>query len=140
MRTPLLALICLCGLPFSAWSQLDLNEPYHIKSIFFGGGSYYIDGGQAQELFDFLDQIPDIEQYEIIIQSHTDNIGSLESNQRLSRMRSEAAYRLLLKKPIAAESMVIMDFGETSPVYDNRTWEGKLANRRVDVIIRKIQL
>ena len=77
---------------------------------------------------------------EILIQSHTDNIGSLEYNQWLSRMRSESAYQKLLEKGIEPEMMLIEDYGEQNPYFDNQTWEGKLKNRRVDVIIRPLIL
>jgi len=113
---------------------------YYIKSVFFGGGSYYIDEQQVRELYDFIDEIPGIENMEILIQSHTDNIGGLEYNQWLSQMRSEAAFQKLLEKGIQSEMMLIEDFGEQNPYFDNQTWEGKLRNRRVDVIIRPLVL
>lgn len=118
----------------------DEGPAYYIKSIFFGGGSSYIDEQQVQELYEFIDEIPGIENMEILIQSHTDNIGSLEYNQWLSRMRSESAYEKLLEKGIKPEMMLIEDFGEQNPYFDNQTWEGKLKNRRVDVIIRPLIL
>ncbi len=113
---------------------------YYIKSVFFGGGSYYIDEQQVRELYDFIDEIPGIENMEILIQSHTDNIGGLEYNQWLSQMRSETAFQKLLEKGIQSEMMLIEDFGEQNPYFDNQTWEGKLRNRRVDVIIRPLVL
>ena len=113
---------------------------HYIKSIFFGGGSSYIDQQQVKELYEFIDEIPGIENMEVLIQSHTDNIGSLEYNQWLSQMRSEAAFQKLLDKGIQPEMMLIEDFGEQSPYFDNATWEGKLKNRRVDVIIRPLVL
>lgn len=114
------------------------EKAYHIFSIYFGGGSYYIDDEQIQELYKWLDGIPNIETQEISIHSHTDNIGSVEYNKMLSRYRSEAAFQELLKKGIPEEIIDIADFGEESPIYDNRTWEGKLRNRRVDIIIKPL--
>ena len=55
-------------------------------------------------------------------------------------MRSESAYEKLLEKGIKPEMMLIEDFGEQNPYFDNQTWEGKLKNRRVDVIIRPLIL
>ena len=139
MRYFLLISIGLLLFPLSSLSQEE-GPAYYIKSIFFGGGSYYIDQEQVQDLYDFIDEIPGIENFEILIQSHTDNIGSLEYNQYLSRMRSESAFQKLLEKGIAKEMMLIEDFGEQNPYFDNNTWEGKLKNRRVDVIIRPLIL
>ena len=118
--------------------DFEFAEPYLIKSIYFGGGSYYIDGQQIQELNEFLDGIPNIEQYEINVHGHTDNIGSREYNKWLSEMRSDAVFQRLLLKDIPADIILIQDFGEDNPLYDNKTWQGKLHNRRVDVIIKPI--
>ncbi|MDX1939910.1 MAG: OmpA family protein [Saprospiraceae bacterium] len=111
---------------------------YHIFSIYFGGGSYYIDEEQIQELYKWLDGIPDIETQQISIHSHTDNIGSIEYNKMLSRYRSESALQELLNKGIPQEIIDIADFGEESPIYNNETWDGKLRNRRVDIIIKPL--
>ncbi|MEO1258210.1 MAG: OmpA family protein [Bacteroidota bacterium] len=114
-------------------SQTD--DPALIKSIFFGGGSYYIDGQQINDLNEWLDGFPGLEGYDILIHSHTDNIGSLEYNQWLSQMRSQSVIRILEQRGLRPETISKEDFGELSPVYDNNTWEGKLRNRRADVIL-----
>ncbi len=132
MKTAILFLVsCLHFLPTKA----QTGEPPYIKSIYFGGGSYYIDGRQIRELNEWLDGFPGLEGYNILIHSHTDNIGSLEYNQRLSQMRSRAVLRVLEKRGLIPETISKEDFGELNPVYDNSTWEGKLNNRRADVIL-----
>jgi len=137
MKNLLFALLLV--VPFAQLFAQEEDEPeYHIKSIFFGGGSYYIDEVQAQELFDWLDSFENFHEYEISIQSHTDNIGSMEYNKWLSQMRGQSTLQLLNQKGIPPEMISNEDFGENSPVYDNATWEGKLRNRRVDVILRRI--
>ncbi len=138
MLLRILILLCLgWGVSLQAQEQQS-PEPYYIFSIYFGGGSSYIDGEQVKELGEWLDGIPNIETHQISIHSHTDNIGSMEYNKWLSRMRSESAFQELLHKDIPPDIIDIADFGEQSPVYDNRTWEGKLRNRRVDIIIRPL--
>jgi len=119
--------------------QVEETSPnYYIFSIYFGGGSHYIDSEQSQDLFDWIDAIEDADNMEISIHSHTDNIGSKSYNAWLSQMRSESAIRKLIEKGLRQEMMSIEDFGELNPVYDNSTWEGKLKNRRVDIILRPI--
>ena len=139
MKRSLLPLLCLLFSTLSVTAQEE-GPAYYIKSIFFGGGSYYIDEQQVKELYEFIDEIPDIENMEILIQSHTDNIGSIEYNQWLSQMRSQSTFQKLLEKGLKSEMMLIEDFGEQNPYFDNATWEGKLNNRRVDVIIRPLIL
>ncbi len=106
-----------------------------LKSIYFGGGSYYVDEFQVTELYDFIDGVEKLEDYEIIIFSHTDNIGGVEFNKWLSQMRSEAVKLELLRKGIAQELIKIRDFGLSNPLYTNRSHAGRRGNRRVDVIL-----
>lgn len=104
------------------------------KSIFFGGGSYYVDEVQTDELFQLLDTIPNLDLYQISIYSHTDNIGSKFYNKWLSEMRSQAAMEKLMMMNVPLENISIKAFGEDNPYFDNDHWEGKLLNRRVDII------
>ena len=132
----LFALLATQLLP--AQDQEEL-APYYIFSIYFGGGSYYIDGQQEAELHKWLDGIPRLEEHAISIHSHTDDIGGKAYNDWLSQMRSESALLQLLQRGLPQDIITIEDFGELNPVYDNSTWEGKLKNRRVDIIIRPLQ-
>lgn len=109
------------------------------KSIFFGGGSYYITEEQASELYNWLDSIPNLlEKYEIHLISHTDPIGGREFNERLSKMRSGAVRELLLRKPIPENKITTKDWGLENAVYRNDTYKGMQMNRRVDVILYPI--
>jgi len=111
------------------------EEPYEIKSIYFGGGSYYIEGKQRKEMIEWLDGFPNLNEYEIKIHGHTDNIGSADYNLRLSKMRCQAVFQMLLKNEIPEEWIQIKSYGEENPIFTNETWNGKLNNRRVDVIL-----
>jgi len=91
---------------------IDPNK-MQIKSTYFGGGSAYIDLEQAEALKEFIFSVENINRYEVLVNSFTDNIGSREYNQWLSQQRSD-------------------------PVYNNNTMKGKLKNRRVDVILRPL--
>ncbi len=135
----LFIILSTCVLP-EASAQSNDGPPYHIFSIYFGGGSWYIDEGQVQELYQWIDGIEGIENHEISIHGHTDDIGSLEYNQWLAHHRCMEALRKLLDKGIPREQITIEEFGEQNPIFDNATWEGKLKNRRVDVIIRPLVL
>jgi len=95
---------------------------------------------QHLELYEWLDSFPQIEQYEIIIQSHTDNIGSIEFNKRLSERRSQSVFEKLIGYNLVPEAIEIKDFGEFLPTYRNDTYHGRLANRRSDVILKPLSL
>jgi outer membrane protein OmpA-like peptidoglycan-associated protein len=109
-----------------------------VRSIYFGGGSAYIDKQQAKELYDFVKSIKNLEYYEINIMSHTDNIGGREFNEYLSRMRSKSVIDLLKAMEIPQEKIRFKDFAFDAPAYDNNTWEGRERNRRVDIQFKPI--
>lgn len=113
---------------------------YILKSIYFGGGSYYVDDYQFEELKQLVDSIPDIKDYTITVHSHTDNIGGAEYNEWLSQRRSEAAIDKLLMLDFKSNQIEIKDFGQFNPVFDNTTWEGRYRNRRVDIIFWPVVL
>jgi outer membrane protein OmpA-like peptidoglycan-associated protein len=110
------------------------------KSIFFGGGSYYVDEDQIEELYDWLDSIPNLlEKYDIHLISHTDPIGGKEYNDWLSKMRSEAVEQIILNRgDISERKITIKDWGLENPVYSNQSYGGMQMNRRVDVILYPI--
>ncbi len=124
----------------AAYGQPDASpaDQDHIISIFFGGGSYYIDQEQGARLQEFLEGIGKIEGYEIEVQGHTDDIGNRAYNLRLSEFRARAVKERLLNFPIPEEVIDMLPLGEDAPSFDNATWRGKLSNRRVDVIFKRI--
>ena len=110
------------------------------KSIFFGGGSYYVEEDQIEELYDWLDSIPNLlDKYDIHLISHTDPIGGKEYNDWLSKMRSEAVEQIILNRgDISERKITIKDWGLENPVYSNTSYNGMQMNRRVDVILYPI--
>ncbi|WP_424964297.1 OmpA family protein [Ekhidna sp.] len=120
---------------FTLFSQAqDQPEAYILKSIYFGGGSYYVDEYQYEELKHLVDSVKDIRDYTITIHSHTDNIGGAAYNEWLSQMRGDEVIQKLLNLEFKSNQIEKRDFGQFNPVYDNNTWEGRRKNRRVDII------
>jgi len=106
------------------------------RSIYFGGGSYYIDEEQTAMLSDWLDSIPNLlDKYQIQLISHTDPIGGKEFNDWLSKMRSNSVYEILIMKDIPDHVINIKDWGLENPVFNNQSRRGMWMNRRVDVIL-----
>jgi outer membrane protein OmpA-like peptidoglycan-associated protein len=67
------------------------------------------------------------------ISGHTDNVGNDESNMTLSENRSQAVGKYLQGKGVAASRLITEWFGETRPVADNNTPQGRKQNRRVEL-------
>ena len=71
----------------------------------------------------------------IEIQGHTDNVGSEEYNMTLGEKRAEAVRRFLSQQGIALHRMSAISYGESEPVADNKTREGRAQNRRVVLVV-----
>lgn len=111
-----------------------------VHSVYFGGGSYYIDGKQIKDIETFIKSIPNIEHHQITVSSHTDNIGGAEYNAWLSQMRSKMVIGELGKLNLPINEINVVNNGQFNPLFDNRTMDGRLANRRVDIILEPILL
>jgi OmpA-OmpF porin, OOP family len=73
----------------------------------------------------------------IEISGHTDNVGSKISNQKLSEERANAVKAYLVKKGIAAARIETKGYGDSLPIADNSSEEGRTLNRRTVVKILK---
>ena len=70
------------------------------------------------------------------IQGHTDATGSDDYNLDLGRQRAEAVERYLnLRHAVALHRMSVVSYGESAPVTDNDTRDGRSANRRVVLVV-----
>lgn len=73
----------------------------------------------------------------IEVAGHTDSRGSDEYNTKLSQRRVEAVRNYLVSKGIAADRLSAKGYGESQPVADNATDEGRFKNRRVELVQMK---
>jgi len=89
--------------------------------------------------FPLLDQVAqalqDNPNIKVRIEGHTDSKGPDAFNLKLSQKRAESVRAYLIKKGVAADRMEPKGFGETVPIADNRTQEGRDQNRRVEFVI-----
>lgn len=72
----------------------------------------------------------------VMVEGHTDAFGSDDQNQELSQDRAEAVVQHLLSSmPISPTNLGSLGYGESRPVANNETPEGRTRNRRIDVVI-----
>jgi outer membrane protein OmpA-like peptidoglycan-associated protein len=69
------------------------------------------------------------------VAGHTDNTGSAQYNQALSERRANSVAQYLESQGLASNRVVTIGAGETKPVADNSTPEGRQANRRVELTL-----
>lgn len=73
---------------------------------------------------------------QIVVEGHTDSIGSDEFNLQLSQRRAEAVRQFLVDEGIAMGRIRAVGRGEEEPIADNDTAEGRAENRRVEIHFR----
>ncbi|MBC7390593.1 MAG: OmpA family protein [Opitutaceae bacterium] len=66
------------------------------------------------------------------IEGHTDNVGKPDKNLVLSQKRADACKNYMIKQGIDSSRLSATGFGDTVPVVDNKTKDGKSKNRRVE--------
>ena len=67
---------------------------------------------------------------------HTDNVGQPEDNLKLSQQRADAVVAYLATKGVPKEALTSRGYGDTKPVADNATEEGRQKNRRVEFVVQ----
>jgi len=73
----------------------------------------------------------------VVVEGHTDSMGTEAYNQRLSRRRAEAVKDYLIKLGVAADRLTVRGMGESQPVASNDTEEGRAENRRVELLAQQ---
>lgn len=84
---------------------------------------------EVQQLAVFMDQYADTE---VVVEGHTDSQGSDVYNQTLSQNRADAVRVMLINKyGISSNRVKAVGYGESRPISDNSTADGREQNRRV---------
>jgi outer membrane protein OmpA-like peptidoglycan-associated protein len=102
--------------------------------LFATGGSDLNSGETAplDKLVVFLNDYPD---RTVVVEGHTDDVGSDEMNQALSQRRADSVTSYLKQQGIQSQRLIASGMGETNPIADNLSESGRQQNRRVEVII-----
>jgi outer membrane protein OmpA-like peptidoglycan-associated protein len=75
----------------------------------------------------------------VLIEGHTDNVGSDESNQGLSERRAQSVQMGLMQRGVASSQITALGKGENFPVASNDSADGRQSNRRVELIFTEDQ-
>jgi outer membrane protein OmpA-like peptidoglycan-associated protein len=79
----------------------------------------------------------DFKSLKVEVRGHTDDVGKDASNMVLSQNRANAVMAELVKNGVASGRITAVGFGETMPIADNKTAEGRAQNRRVAFDVRQ---
>jgi outer membrane protein OmpA-like peptidoglycan-associated protein len=119
-------------------SKIKVGSEVTLNNIFFDTNKFELLPESITELDLLVDLLKSNANVSIEIQGHTDNVGDVKFNQKLSENRAKAVYDYLLKNGIDAKRLTFKGFGETKPKADNSTEDGKKQNRRTEFIVTKV--
>ena len=118
---------------------LEAKEAEIIKRAFdnleFDTGKDIIRSSSFPSLTELAELLKNKPSYGLRIAGHTDNVGDDAKNMKLSNDRSVAVKNYLVSKGVQADRIIVEYYGETKPIADNNTPEGRQKNRRVEMNI-----
>ena len=114
---------------------IEANAAIVLKNIFFETSKYEIKPESGAELNEVVQLMKDNPTLRIQITGHTDNVGKPVDNKTLSENRARAVTNYIIAHGIAAGRLTFKGFGDTQPVADNSTPEGRAKNRRTELTV-----
>jgi outer membrane protein OmpA-like peptidoglycan-associated protein/tetratricopeptide (TPR) repeat protein len=112
---------------------LELNAAVVLKNIFFDVAQFVLKPESQVELDKIVQLLQENPTVKIQIGGHTDNVGAPADNSKLSENRAKAVVAYLVSKGISAQRLSSKGYGETAPVADNKSEEGRAQNRRTEL-------
>jgi len=89
--------------------------------------------------YDALDELASLmkkrHEINLLVEGHTDNVGRKNANMSLSKNRANSIKKYLITKGIDGSRIETKWYGDSKPIADNSTKEGRLKNRRVELTI-----
>lgn len=134
-----------CRKPTDTQQAFELNVPMNkitagasvvLKNVFFDVDKFDLKPesfSELQKLISFLNSNATVK---IEVGGHTDNTGDKIKNQKLSENRAKSVIDYLISKGIDAARLTSKGYGDTKPVADNKTEEGRAANRRTAFVVK----
>jgi OmpA-OmpF porin, OOP family len=105
---------------------------YAIQAVQFETGKDQLKNSSFEVLEQVISVMRSYPDHTLSIIGHTDEVGNESKNEILSINRAKACYNFLVSKGIPTNRIIFGGMGETVPIADNNTEEGKALNRRVE--------
>ncbi|AWD33082.1 putative peptidoglycan-associated lipoprotein [Candidatus Fokinia solitaria] len=103
----------------------------HANIVYFDFDKYSLDAADKQKLDQVSDLLKKYPKASVVIEGHTDSIGTEKYNIGLGERRANSIKQYLTSKGgISSERLTIVSYGNSVPVADNSTPEGRAQNRR----------
>jgi len=111
-----------------------------LGDVLFDTGQATLKSGAYGTLDRLASALKDKPGRKVVIEGHTDNVGSDASNQALSERRAQAVQMALMQRGVATDQMSAMGKGESAPLASNDAEGSRQQNRRVELIFSEDQL
>jgi len=112
--------------------MIEQPKIFTLDNVHFATGKSTLTSTSYKELNELVSFLKLKKDKKVEIAGHTDNVGDDAANQKLSQDRADAVKKYLLSKGVAADRVTAKGYGETSPVADNGTSDGRKKNRRTE--------
>ena len=122
----------IAGLPTPEECEAEIREILKIGKITFEPGSATIDASALGTMDDIAEVLKNCGDIRLEIQGYTDSQGRESMNLSLSQSRAESVLNELRARRVLTSSFVAKGYGEENPIADNKTEEGREANRRIE--------
>jgi len=116
-------------------TEEEESAPIVLNNIFFESGSAELLPQSETELENLYTLLNDNQEIKIKLVGHTDNVGQEQDNLTLSEQRAQAVYTALVGKGATASRIQYEGRGESEPIADNGTAEGRRKNRRTEFVV-----
>lgn len=110
-----------------------LAEVIVLEGVTFVSNSDELIGDSHAVLNKLADTLKRYPELRVEVGGHTDWQGPASYNQKLSERRANAVRRYLTEQGVAADNLTAKGYGESMPVADNQSAEGRAKNRRVEL-------
>jgi outer membrane protein OmpA-like peptidoglycan-associated protein len=118
---------------------IEPNAAVVLKNIFFDINKYELKPESQVELDKLVQLMKDNPTLAIQISGHTDNVGKPADNLPLSTNRAKAVVTYLISKGIEEKRLSFKGYGDTQPIADNKSENGRAQNRRTEVRVVSIR-
>ena len=113
-----------------------LEVPGPLPAVFFPAGGTVVEGDALHNLQRVANFMREEAHRTLELRGHSDSVGSRAVNLRLSRHRAEVVHDHLVELGIDPRRLNVRALGEGYPIASNATEQGRLKNRRVDLVPR----
>jgi OmpA-OmpF porin, OOP family len=113
----------------------EAASTYNLSNLQFESGKSVLKQESYSLLTDLIEIMKLKGSMNIEIAGHTDSDGDADANQLLSKQRADAVKNYLISKGISASRIKTIGHGESKPLADNTTPQGKAMNRRTEIRI-----